>query len=268
LGEVDLTYCGQQVRANDPDRFLLCLFTPGKARPAIWALFAFNHEIAKTREVVSETQLGLIRLQWWREAVNEIYEGGPVREHEVLKDLAAAIDQYDLKKEDFDTLIYAREFDLEDRVPGSMEGLMHYADFTTTPLNKMVLSVLNQSEAERIVKEVSVAYAITGLVRAVSYMRFQRRCMMPEDIMSAHGISAQKLFDFKPDKNFSKVIKEVVSGISQPDKTKIPFLKASIALSDIYLKQLKKVGFDVFDSRIQRPPAFKELRVSVKTLFS
>ena len=82
---MSLTYCGNLVRQQDPDRFLLSLFVPAKVRPALWALYAFNYEIAKTREVVSETATGLIRLTWWREAIDEIYQGRPVRQHQVVQ---------------------------------------------------------------------------------------------------------------------------------------------------------------------------------------
>ena len=48
------------VQRHDPDRYLLSLFAPARHRAALWALYAFNHEIAKTREVVTETTMGLI----------------------------------------------------------------------------------------------------------------------------------------------------------------------------------------------------------------
>src|SRR5688572_600358 len=136
-----LSYCGQHVRGNDPDRFLLSMFAPPERREALWALFAFNHEIAKTREVVSETQLGLIRLQWWRDAITKIYEGGDVPEHEILKVLAPAILEHNLSRDHFNTLVYAREFDLENVCPANMDGLLSYADFTSTPLMNLALKI-------------------------------------------------------------------------------------------------------------------------------
>src|SRR5947208_3175404 len=75
--------CMDTVRRYDRDRFLLGLTVPAKRRAALWALFAFNHEIAKTREVVSEPTLGLIRLQWWRDALDQLYQGN-ILQHEVL----------------------------------------------------------------------------------------------------------------------------------------------------------------------------------------
>ena len=57
------------VRRHDPDRFLTALFAPPERRDALLTLYAFNHELARAREVVSEPPLALIRLQWWREVV-------------------------------------------------------------------------------------------------------------------------------------------------------------------------------------------------------
>ncbi len=75
------------LRQHDPDRFLTALFAPPERRDALLALYAFNHELARAREVASEPTLALIRLQWWREVV-----GGAVRHHAVATPLSAAID--------------------------------------------------------------------------------------------------------------------------------------------------------------------------------
>src|SRR5579871_3364824 len=65
-----MSYCEDTVRRYDRDRYRLALSQRPDRRPALFALFAFNHEIAKTREVVSDPTLGLIRLQWWRDAID------------------------------------------------------------------------------------------------------------------------------------------------------------------------------------------------------
>ena len=67
-----LPYTGTLAQQHDPDRFFLTLLQPAPVRPALWALLAFNYEVAKTREVVSDPTLGFMRLQWWREALEKI----------------------------------------------------------------------------------------------------------------------------------------------------------------------------------------------------
>ena len=67
-------------------------------------LYAFNHELARAREVASEPMLALIRLQWWREVVE-----GTRRRHEVAGPLGAALDTGVLRAEDLAGMIDGRE---------------------------------------------------------------------------------------------------------------------------------------------------------------
>lgn len=268
---MSLTYSGNIIRQQDSDRFLLSLLVPARYRPAIWALFAFNYEIAKTREVVSETQIGLIRLQWWRDAIAEIYDGDKVREHKVVEELAQAIRDYDLPRENFDNLIYAREFDLEGQAPANMEGMINYCDFTTTPLYDLVLKITGESEDESILKAVSVHYALIGLLRSVLYMRTHRRVMLPKDILSKYDTSEQKMLDFNEEEKVSKVIKEILesknqfrNGSTQP---KSRFLKAADSMATLYSKQIESVQANLYDSRLTIPPRFMALHLWIKSHF-
>ena len=65
----DLSSLGALVRRADPDRFLTALFAPPGRREDLFALYAFNHETARAREVTREPMMTMIRLQWWREVV-------------------------------------------------------------------------------------------------------------------------------------------------------------------------------------------------------
>ena len=86
-----LSPVGALARAADYDRYLSAVFAPAARREALFALIAFNHEIARIPEVVSEPMLGRIRLQWWREVLDAVYAGEPTRRHEVALPLADAI---------------------------------------------------------------------------------------------------------------------------------------------------------------------------------
>ena len=83
MASTRLSACAEQVRRQDRERYLTALFAPAERREDLFALYTFNHEVAKTAEVVSEAMVGRIRLQWWREAIAEIYDGRP-RAHGVV----------------------------------------------------------------------------------------------------------------------------------------------------------------------------------------
>src|SRR5580692_10092833 len=105
------------VRRHDRDRYQTVLFAPAARREALFALYAFNYEVARVREIVREPMLGQIRLQWWREVIDVAYGGGQVRHHEVAEPLTATIREYGLNRAYFDRLIDTREHDLSDESP-------------------------------------------------------------------------------------------------------------------------------------------------------
>ena len=106
------------------------MFAPVGSREALFALIAFNHEVARIPEAVSEPMLGRIRLQWWREVVEAVYAGAPARRHEVAVPLADAIRACSLDRALLDRLLDARESDLEAEGPPDLAALERYAAAT------------------------------------------------------------------------------------------------------------------------------------------
>lgn len=263
---VDVSVCGDTVRRHDPDRFLLSLLAPAAVRDDLWALYAFNHEIAKTREVVTETQLGLIRLQWWRDAIAAIYTvGAPVPEHPVIHALQKAIGQHGLLQERLDALIYAREFDLEDRLPANMQGLVYYADYTATPL--LELSCLMAApQAKLDVKDIATGYALAGILRATPVHLSQRRCYLPADRLP----QVHKHYEGKELDALIPVVRDVVAEartrLEKPIADLPRIARGHRKLALMYLRQIEKAGFNLFDQRLKAPPLLKELRLLLSTL--
>src|SRR5213595_4172697 len=130
------------VRRHDPDRYQTTLFAPAERREALLALYAFNYEIARVRETVTEPMLGQIRLQWWREVVTAAFVGEPPRHHLVAVPLTAAIRNCRLTRAHFDRLIDTRERDLVDEAPADLAALEDYAEGTSAPLVQLGLEVL------------------------------------------------------------------------------------------------------------------------------
>lgn len=258
-----LSYNAQIVHEHDPDRFLITMLMPQECREDLLTLFAFYYEIAKTREVVSETVLGQIRLKWWQEAIEEIYQGGAVREHETLQALAGVIERRALRYEYFETLIYAREFDLEDVLPGNLEGLVNYCDFTLSPLLKLVMQVMGDDpEGGDPVQPVAVNYALTGLLRALPFYAQGRRCLLPEDLMAKHDVEKSDLYDLKPGPGLPNLARDILGVYEDTIKPENKFLKASHIMAQIHYRQIVAVDYDVFDKRMALPPPFKALRLA------
>jgi len=271
------SYQGVQdiVRHHDKDRYLISLMMPRQYRTALWSVFAFNYEISKTRSVVSETTIGLIRLQWWRDAINEIYDGQTPRNHEVVTPLSKVITQYDLPKELFESLIYAREFDLEGVAPANFEGLLNYCDYTNTPLNQICLKIMGNIEDGRIVKTVSQFYGVIGTLRAVPYMLQYGQVLFPQDVMREYNVDAQKIHDFNKKEEIVCVINDL---LKEAESLKNQFrnddmlirsryLKGLYQLTQSYAYRIRKVKGDVFSERASMPMPLLPLKVWFKTIF-
>lgn len=87
----------KRVRRVDEDRWISSRFAPPAHRRALIALYALNYELVRVQEVVSEETIGLIRFQWWREAIAEIEAGRDPRGHDVCMAIAEEVAQGRLK---------------------------------------------------------------------------------------------------------------------------------------------------------------------------
>jgi NADH dehydrogenase [ubiquinone] 1 alpha subcomplex assembly factor 6 len=173
------------VQRCDRDRFQTVLFAPVARREALFALYAFNCEIARVRERVTQPTLGHMRLEWWREAVAAAFDGGPVRRHVVVEPLTVAIRDHRPTRAHFDRLINARESDLDDEPPASLEALEDYAEGTSARLVYLALEILGARDPPATAAgfHVGIAYALAGLLRAMPHLARTGRRFIPTDII-------------------------------------------------------------------------------------
>jgi len=112
------------VRRADPDRWLSSRFIgDAAARADVIALYAFDHELGRAPKVTSNALLGEIRLTWWREALDEIFEGRAVRRHPTAQALAGAVQRRGLPRERLETMIDARYRELDAQPMSEAEAL-------------------------------------------------------------------------------------------------------------------------------------------------
>jgi NADH dehydrogenase [ubiquinone] 1 alpha subcomplex assembly factor 6 len=245
--------CAQIVRDNDYDRYLSVLFAPKEKRAALFALYAFNYEVAKTAETVSDPTLGQIRLQWWREAVEGIYGGTP-RRHEVVLALHQAVTGCGLPRAAFDRLIDARENDLVAVPFATLPEFEDYAAATSGGLMRLAAHILGASEPEKDrARPLGIAYAIVGLLRAFPFHAASGRIMIPASEFAAAGVNEEAVFEGKTD-NIRTLIKRMVclaeDWFANASARKIPrrYLAAYLpaALIGPYLSKMKTPGFDPY----------------------
>lgn len=191
--ETALAACAQTVRRTDPDRYIAALFAPSERRPLLFALYAFNHELAHIGETVKEPMAGAIRLEWWREAVEGARDGHP-RPHDVAHALAEVFARTGVPIELFDAMIAARQFDVgRDERFASLEALEAYADATAGNLARLSARVLEEHVPDDAqLGHAGTAYALAGLLRAADAHAARGKSFLPQEGGMAAVIAAAR----------------------------------------------------------------------------
>lgn len=161
---MSLQACADLVAMGDPDRFAATMAAPVSAREKLLPIYAFNVEVARAPWAASEPMIGEMRLQWWRDALEEIAEGKAVRQHEVTTPLATVLDGGGTRL--LDKLIAARRWDLFTD-PFEDDGHFNeYLDATGGGLMWVSGRALGGTD-EAVFREVGRASALANLFLAV-----------------------------------------------------------------------------------------------------
>ena len=176
------TIAPQLVREADRDRFIATLFAPAEQRDALFALYAFNVEIARVRELAREPMPGEIRLQWWREVIAGLRSG-----EAAANPVAAALLSYYRAPSAFagpaDRHDRCARFDLYDEpmatspsskpTPGKRHRRCSRWRRKSSPAPKRDASCA----------PAGVAYAVTGLLRALPLHIARRQLYLPAALL-------------------------------------------------------------------------------------
>ena len=222
------------VRRHDPDRFLTALFAPPAKRAALLALIAFNHELARARETTSEPHLALIRLQWWRDVVE-----GAARRHEVATPLAAALDAGLLHRGDLLAMIDAREAEAEPAI----ETLAAWLDYVRGSAGGLAVAAARLLEAPQpeALRPFGAAYGVAGLLRSVPLLARQQRCLLPLDVLAAHGLSAEMAIAAPASEPVSRALATLAAAgrrlLDQARGTRIPRQSIAAALPAVLARR-------------------------------
>ncbi len=259
MSKTGYNYCTDLVKQNDEDRYLSALFSPNEKRLSLFAIYAFAFEVAQTRERVREPMLGEIRLQWWREAIEGLYAGAP-RRHEVVDALAVTVELDSLPRAYFDALIDAHGTDLENQPIASEQDLLKYAHATSSSVMNLAAMILTEGEARENLKRAAhsagVAWALTGLLRALPIHAARGQCYIPQETLSACDISVGELSTGAWSAGAKKAFREMIAlaqswlDVARQDLKQAPdaalpaFLPLSLCAA--YLRVMSRSGFDPF----------------------
>ncbi len=188
-------HCAALVREADRDRYLATLFAPAAARDALMALYAFNVEISRVRDVAREPMPGEIRLQWWREVLSGERDG-EAASHPVAAALMASLKQYAIAPEQLAAIVDAHTFDLYDEPMPTLDDLDNYAVMTQSALLDIAASILGGGgfEVMMLIRQAGIAMTVTGVLTGLARHAARRQLFVPLEVLDRHGADREDLF--------------------------------------------------------------------------
>ncbi len=185
----DIQSCAGIVERGDPLRFRTAMMAPVAQRAALFALYAFNVEVSRAPWVTNEAMIAEMRLQWWRDVLEEIANGGTVRRHEVATPLAQIITPEQAKL--LDELVAARRWDIYRDPFEDAADLDRYINQTAGNL-MVVGAALLEPAPEAPVRSAGYAAGIGAWLRAIPALEESGRVPLLDGTPAGVGALAQK----------------------------------------------------------------------------
>ncbi len=256
-------YCENLVREADKDRYLASLFARADRRPQLHALYAFNIEVARVRELAREPMAGEVRLQWWREAI-EGKRAGEASAHPVAAALLETIERYGLAAASLLDLVEARAFDLYDDPMPTLAAFEGYGRRTSSALLELAARVLGEEHRgiAGAARPAGIAYAVTGLLRAFALHASRRQLYLPGDLLERHGVRLDDVFAGRatPALRYALMDLRKYAGrqLDTFNRTAAISPQAApaflpVALVRLYLDRMERRDYDPFTSPVEVP---------------
>lgn len=168
---------------------------PLHLREKLFPLYAMNVEVARAPWVTQESMIAEMRLQWWRDALEEIAKGGEVRRHEVVTPLSEVLNTKQV--EVLYALVEARRWDIYKDPFEDVAAFQTHLDDTAGVLLAVAAELAGASETQHI----HTVGRVDGLARwfqAIPALEAQGRIPLVDGRASAVAeLAKEALADFK-----------------------------------------------------------------------
>jgi 15-cis-phytoene synthase len=192
-------FCAALVREHDFGRYASTLFVGAELRRALLSLYAFNVEIVRVRDQVTQPMPGEVRLQWWSDMLTGLAHGG-VEGNPVAAELSATVRDFALPVDRLTRLIEEHQFDLYNDPMPTMAALDGYLDDTAAALFALAARMVAQPspEVDHLARHAGLAQGIVQVLASLPRDAAHRQLFMPLQLLEQHGSSVEEVFAGRP----------------------------------------------------------------------
>jgi phytoene synthase len=250
-------FCAELVRTHDFPRYASTLFVPAPQRRALLAIYAFNVEISRVREQVSQPLPGEMRLQWWTDMLAGAGHGG-VEGNPVAAELLLVIRSWRLPAERLSRLIDEHQFDLYNDPMPTMAALEGYINDTTCALFSLGAGIAGyqSEETEHLARHAGLAQGIVQVISALPLDASRRQLFVPLQLLENQSGGMEEIFSGKQTPIVRAALDRLIAEAREHLKTAFALLASvpppvrpvflPLALIERDLKRMSRADSDPF----------------------
>ena len=225
-GRQGTEFCAELVRSHDFFRYASTLFVPAAQRRGLLALYAFNVEISRVREQVSQPLPGEIRLQWWTDMLAGEDRGG-VEGNPVAAELRLAIQNFRLPVERLSRLVDEHQFDLYNDPMPTMAALESYLNDTSSALFSLGAAIAGwqSPETEHLARHAGLAQGFVQVIAMLPLDASRRQLFVPLQLLESHGSGMEEVFAGKETPNLRAALDQLMRDAGGHLRTALGLLK-------------------------------------------
>lgn len=254
-------FCAALVRSHDFARYASTLFVPAAQRRGLLAVYAFNVEISRVRELVSQPMPGEVRLRWWTDTLAGAGHGG-VEGNPVAAELLLAIRNWRLPVERLSRLIDEHQFDLYNDPMPTMAALEGYIDDTSSALFSLGAGIAGwqSPEIEHLARHAGLAQGIAQVMAGLPLDASRRQLFVPQQLLASHGCGMEEVFAGKETPKLRAALDQLIGGArghletafallpNEPPEARPIFLPLALVARD--LQRMSRADADPFVPRV------------------
>jgi NADH dehydrogenase [ubiquinone] 1 alpha subcomplex assembly factor 6 len=221
VSKKDFDYSVDLVQQRDRESYLCGLLMPYEARKSYFAVRAWNVEVASIKDGSVSRRVGgaqfadesganlalKVRMQWWREALNQIYSDPtlspsplqqPQQQDELLANMASSyfknpivrvldygVHDKQLTRRFLERLLEARETDLDMRQPASVQDMVEYADNIFASLLYLSLETVNvrDEQADIVAQHAGIGIGLVTALRGARFRLAKGEFSIPQELV-------------------------------------------------------------------------------------
>jgi 15-cis-phytoene synthase len=215
--EDSAAFCADLVRSHDFARYAATLFMPREHRRALLALYAFNVEITRVRDQVTQPLPGEVRLQWWTDMLAGHGHGG-VEGNPVAAELLRAIRDFALPVAPLSRLIEEHQFDLYNDPMPTMAALEGYITETSSALLALAARIAGPPSGgavDHLARHAGLAQGLVQVVASLPRDASRRQLFVPQQMLELHEIGMEEVFAGRQTPKLRAVLDQLLGAAHQ-----------------------------------------------------